>query len=130
MTAEIEHIHFLCADPEASATFFKTYFQASEIERVKLPDWLIIRLRIGPTIIALSPKRGDQALGDPAPGPRRGFAHIGLTVSGLDALVGRMRADGVTVTVDPFDIAPTVRGAYVLAPDAIELELLEPKRAS
>lgn len=130
MTAEIEHIHFLCADPEASATFFKIYFQASEIERVKLPDWLIIRLRIGPTIIALSPKRGDQVLGDPAPGLRRGFSHIGLTVSGLDALVERMRAGGVTVTVDPFDIAPTVRGAYVLAPDAIELELLEPKRAS
>lgn len=130
MTAEIEHVHFLCADPEASATFFKTYFDASEVDRVKLPDWLIIRLRIGPTVIALSPKRGDQVLAEPARGPRRGFAHVGLTVSELEALVERMRRDGVTISVDPFDIAPNVRGAYILAPDGIELELLEPKRPS
>ncbi len=126
MTAAIEHIHFLCADPEETAGFFKTYLDAEEIERVNLPDWLIVRLRIGPTVIALSPKRGDQVLaGTPAP-PYRGFSHIGLTVSGLDALVGRMRGAGVTITVEPFEIAPNVRAAYVLAPDGIELELLQP----
>ena len=129
MTAAIEHIHFLCADPEKTAGFFSTYLDAEEIERVTMPDWLIIRLRIGPAIIALSPKRGDQVLADPPSPPYRGFSHIGLTVAAVDELVERMRADGVPVTVEPFEIAPGVRAAYVLAPDDIELELLQPPKS-
>lgn len=126
MKGEIEHVHFLCADPDRTAGFFKTYFGADETDRIKLPDWLIIRLRVGGTTIALSPKRGDQVLADPPARPYRGFAHIGLTVQDIEGLVARMREDGVEITVEPFDIAPNVRGAYVLAPDGIELELLQP----
>ncbi|MDA0261244.1 MAG: VOC family protein [Proteobacteria bacterium] len=129
MTAAIEHIHFLCADPEKTAAFFATYLDAEEVERVTMPDWLIIRLKIGAAIIALSPKRGAQVLAEPPRPPYRGFSHIGLTVSAVDELVERMRGDGVPVTVEPFEIAPGVRAAYVLAPDDIELELLQPPQA-
>ena len=36
-----------------------------------------------------------------------------------------MRAGGARVTVEPFEIAPNIRAAYVMAPDDIELELLQ-----
>ena len=130
MTAAIEHVHFLCAEPETTADFFKLHLDAEEIERVNMPDWLIIRLQIGAAVIALSPKRGDQVLGEPPVQPYRGFSHLGLTVTGLDELVERMRAKGVRVTVEPFEIAPNVRAAYVMAPDEIEVELLQPMAAS
>lgn len=129
MPASIEHVHFLCADPEKTAAFFKTYLDATEVERVTMPDWLIIRLQVGPTILALSPKRGAQILADPPTTAYRGFSHIGLTVLAVDELVERMRGDGVPVTVEPFEIAPGVRAAYVLAPDGIELELLQPPQS-
>ena len=126
MTAAIEHVHFLCADPETTSDFFKLHLDAEEIERVNMPDWMIIRLRIGAGVIALSPKRGDQVLAEPPAPPYRGFSHLGLTVAGLDELVERMRAGGARVTVEPFEIAPNIRAAYVMAPDDIELELLQP----
>jgi len=129
VAAAIEHFCLVGAAPEKTAAFFNTYLDAEEIERVTMPDWLIIRLRIGPAIIALSPKRGDQVLADPPSPPYRGFSHIGLTVAAVDELVERMRADGVPVTVEPFEIAPGVRAAYVLAPDDIELELLQPPKS-
>lgn len=126
MKAALEHVHFLCADPEATAGFFVAHLDAEEVERVTPPDWLIIRLRIGAGIVALSPRRGDQVLGEPPVPPCRGFSHLGLTVDDLDARVERMRAGGAHVTVEPFEIAPNVRAAYVMAPDGIELELLQP----
>jgi lactoylglutathione lyase len=124
--AEIDHVHFLCADPEASAEFFRRHFGAVEIARIPYPDWLIIRVEIGATILALSPRRGAQVLADPAPGPRRGFYHIGIRVQGLDGLVGRLRAAGVPILAEPRDVDGKVRVAYAAAPDGIELELLEP----
>ena len=61
MTAAIEHVHFLCADPETTSDFFKLHLDAEEIERVNMPDWMIIRLRIGAGVIALSPKRAIRS---------------------------------------------------------------------
>lgn len=124
--AEIDHVHFLCAEPEATAEFFRRHFAATEVARIRYPDWLIIRMQLGATILALSPRRGEQALADPAEGPRRGFYHVGVRVQGLDALVERLRAAGVPIVGEPRDIDGKVRVAYAAGPDGIELELLEP----
>jgi catechol 2,3-dioxygenase-like lactoylglutathione lyase family enzyme len=122
--AHIDHFHFYCSDPEATLTFFEKYFGAKVESRVNFPDWLIIRFKLGEFIVALSPKRGDMVLGEPARGPRRGFDHLGIYVDGIDDLVARMRRDGVEIATAPYDAGP-VRIAYVYAPDGIQLELLQ-----
>jgi lactoylglutathione lyase len=127
--AHIDHFHFYCADPEATLAFFEKYFGAVVEARVQLPDWLIIRFRLGQFIVALSPKRGDVALGEAARGPRRGFDHFGIYVDGIDNLVARMKNDGVEIAASPYDAGP-VRIAYVYAPDGIQLELLQTRAAS
>jgi catechol 2,3-dioxygenase-like lactoylglutathione lyase family enzyme len=125
--ARIEHFHFYCSDPQATFDFFEKYFGAVEESRVKLPDWMILRAKIGEFIVAFSPKRGEMTLGEPARGPRRGFDHIGIYVDALDELVARMRQDGVEIASAPYDAGP-VRLAYVYAPDGIQLELVEPRK--
>ncbi len=122
--AHIDHFHFYCTNPELTLSFFEKYFGAAVETRVQLPDWLIIRFKLGEYIVALSPKRGNVDLGDPARGPRRGFDHFGIYVDGIDDLVARMRSDGVEIAAAPYDAGP-VRIAYVYAPDGIQLELLE-----
>jgi catechol 2,3-dioxygenase-like lactoylglutathione lyase family enzyme len=124
--AHIDHFHFYCAEPETTLTFFQKYFGAEEESRVKLPDWIIIRFKLGQVIVALSPKRGDMVLGDPVRGPRRGFDHLGIYVDSIDDLVARMKADGVEVASAPYDAGP-VRIAYVYAPDGIQIELIQPR---
>jgi len=120
----IEHVHFYCADPEQTLAFFQKYFGAQLEGRVPFPDWLILRIKLGDTIVALSPKRGNMVLGAPARGPRLGFDHIGIYVDAIDDLVSRMRADGVEIAAAPYDAGP-VRIAYVYAPDGIQLELVQ-----
>jgi len=125
--AHLEHVHFYCADPEATLGFFEKYFGATVESRVPFPDWLIIRMKLGESIVALSPKRGEMVLAEASRGPRRGFDHLGIFLEGIDALVERMKADGVEVAAAPYDAGP-VRIAYVYAPDGIQLELIQ-KRA-
>ena len=74
--------------------------------------------------MALSPRRGEVVLGEPARGPRRGFDHFGIYIDGIDALVERMKGDGVEIASAPYNAGP-VRIAYVYAPDGIHLELLQ-----
>ena len=126
--AHIDHFHFYCADPDATLKFFEKYFDATVESRVVLPDWLIIRFKLGEFIVALSPKRGDVVLGEAARGPRRGFDHFGIYVENIDDLVARMRLDGVEIAATPYDAGP-VRIAYVYAPDGIQLELLQTRHS-
>jgi catechol 2,3-dioxygenase-like lactoylglutathione lyase family enzyme len=126
--ARIEHFHFYCADPQATFDFFQRYFGAVEESRVKLPDWSILRAKLGEFVVAFSPKRGEMVLGEPARGPRRGFDHVGIYVERLDELVRTMERDGVEIAAQPYDAGP-VRLAYVYAPDGIQLELVEPRKA-
>jgi catechol 2,3-dioxygenase-like lactoylglutathione lyase family enzyme len=126
--AHIDHFHFYCADPEITLKFFERYFDAGVESRVTLPDWLIIRIKLGESIVALSPKRGEMVLGDAARGPRRGFDHLGIYVDRIDDLVARMKGDGVEIAAAPYDAGP-VRIAYVYAPDGIQLELLQKRNS-
>jgi catechol 2,3-dioxygenase-like lactoylglutathione lyase family enzyme len=125
--AHLEHVHFNCADPERTLAFFETYFGATVESRVPFPDWLIIRVKLGSGIIALSPKRGQATLGEAARGPRHGYDHLGIVVEKIDQLVERMRSDGVEIAAAPYDAGP-VRIAYVYAPDGIHLELIQPRK--
>ncbi|MET7896515.1 VOC family protein [Streptomyces mirabilis] len=58
-----------------------------------------------------------------------GAAHIALTVRDLDAVLRRLRADGVEVLSEPIVCSAPLAGyraVYVLDPDRIRVELLEP----
>jgi catechol 2,3-dioxygenase-like lactoylglutathione lyase family enzyme len=121
----IDHFHFLCRDPERSANFFVKHFFGVHYQTVELPDWRILRVRVGDIVLAFSPPR-DTQLADPVTGPTRGFDHIGITVSDLDGLIARLRQDDVEVVKEPADASTGTRIAYVRVPDAIQIELLQP----
>jgi catechol 2,3-dioxygenase-like lactoylglutathione lyase family enzyme len=58
-----------------------------------------------------------------------GAAHVALTVADLDAVLARLRTDGVPVVSDPIVCSAPLAGyraVYVLDPDRVRVELLEP----
>jgi catechol 2,3-dioxygenase-like lactoylglutathione lyase family enzyme len=121
----IDHFHFLCRDPERAASFFVKHFSGVHYQTAELPDWRILRVRVGDIVLAFSPQR-NAPLADPATGPARGFDHIGITVSDLDDLLARLRQDDVEVVKEPTDAGTGTRIAYIRVPDAIQIELLQP----
>jgi len=57
-----------------------------------------------------------------------GIDHFGFTVRGdLDAYCNTLKQKGVVFTVDPMDFGPTLRIAFLQAPDGVTIELLQRK---
>jgi catechol 2,3-dioxygenase-like lactoylglutathione lyase family enzyme len=88
-----------------------------------------VRAREGPTVVELLQYvRGSSVVLDPDNG-YVGAAHVAITVRGLDGLLTRLRAAGVTVQSDPIVTSEPMAGyrcVYVLDPDRVRVELVEP----
>ena len=64
--------------------------------------------------------------------PRRdgyvgGLDHFGLKVTGIDAIVADLKKKGAEFTMEPNDIRPGVRIAFLRGPEGVSIELLERK---
>jgi catechol 2,3-dioxygenase-like lactoylglutathione lyase family enzyme len=74
---------------------------------------------------------GSDVVIDPDNG-HAGAAHVALTVRDLDALLERLAAQGVEALSAPITLSAPLAGhraVYVLDPDRVRVELLEPPTA-
>ena len=119
MTFTFGHIHLRSPDPEATAAFYERVFG---VELKRSPQR--IDFVLGGQPIFVSPVN-EPATGEAPLPPYRGLEHIGLAVTGIDAIVAEMKAKGVTFTMDPTTIRPGVRICFLRGPENVSIELLE-----
>jgi len=65
---------------------------------------------------------------DPIPASiqtREGLDHFGFAVEDLDEAAADLRAKGVKFVVEPMQVRPGLRIAYIEAPDKVRIELSE-----
>lgn len=124
----MDHLHLRSADPEATAGFFVRLFGAEETGRSHPGGRLRIVLRLGglPLYVEAVP----EGTAGPPPWPHRGIEHIGLAVEDLDAALADLRAKGAEVLSGPDSPRPGVRIAFLAAPDATRIELVERRGAA
>lgn len=114
-----DHIHLRSPDPEATAAFYERIFNVALKRSPQRIDFVL-----GGQPIFVSPVNEDSTGEAPVP-PYRGLEHIGLAVTGIDAVVAEMKAKGVTFTMEPTTIRPGVRIAFLRGPENVSIELLE-----
>ncbi len=114
-----DHIHLRSPDPEATATFYERVFGVTLTRSPQRIDF-----NLGGQLIFISPIN-EPTTGDAPSAPYRGLEHIGLAVTGIDAIVAELKAKGVTFTMDPTTIRPGVRIAFLRGPENVSIELLE-----
>jgi len=61
------------------------------------------------------------------PSPRYGEDHLGLRVPDVDAAIVELRSRGVTIEMEPKDMGPDLRVAFVRGPDNLRMEILQRK---
>ena len=82
-------------------------------------------LKLGGANIFIAPGgEGTGTNANPA-NPYLGLDHFGLTVKGIDKVVAELKAKGVTFTVEPYNVRPDTRIAFLKTPDGVLIELLE-----
>jgi catechol 2,3-dioxygenase-like lactoylglutathione lyase family enzyme len=114
-----DHIHLRSPDPEATAGFYERAFGVTLTRSPTRIDFTL-----GGQLIFVSPIN-EPSTGEAPCAPYRGLEHIGLAVTGIDAIVAELKAKGVTFTMDPTTIRPGVRIAFLRGPEDVSIELLE-----
>lgn len=117
-----DHIHLRCPNPETTALWFEEMLGA-EILRSTQQGQPRVDLKLGGISIFLLPEGVNAA---PAPSaPYLGIDHFGFAVTGLDAYVSRLKAKGVTFTMEPNEPRPGIRICFIRGPENISIEILE-----
>jgi len=118
-----DHIHLRSPDPEATATFYERMFGAEVLRSVQQGNPRI-DIRLGGQDIFIALAAPGKAAAPPV-SPYQGLDHVGLRVTGIDAVVAGLKAKGAVFTMEPTTIRPGVRIAFLTGPEQVSIELLE-----
>jgi len=121
-----DHIHLRSPNPEATAAFYERMFGA-EVIRTMQQGKPRIDMKIGGADVFIAPVLPDGKTNPPPVTPYQGLDHFGLSVTGIDAIVAELKAKGAEFTLEPTDIRPGVRIAFLRGPEGVSIELLERK---
>jgi lactoylglutathione lyase len=119
-----DHIHLRSPNPEATAAFYEKMFGA-EVIRTAQQGTPRIDLKLGGADIFIAPVPPGSAVNPPPVTPYQGLDHFGLSVSGIDAVVADLKAKGAEFTMEPNNIRPGIRIAFLRGPEGVSIELLE-----
>jgi lactoylglutathione lyase len=114
-----DHIHLRSPNPEATAAFYERMFGA-EVIRTMQQGKPRIDLKVGGANVFILPVvPGDKT------SPYQGLDHFGLSVTGIDSVVADLKAKGAEFTMEPNNIRPGIRIAFLRGPEGVSIELLE-----
>jgi lactoylglutathione lyase len=123
-TVTWDHVHLRSPDPEATAQWFERMLGA-EVIRSTQQGKPRIDLKLGGARVFIAPVAPGDGV-NPAPAtPYQGLDHIGLSVTGLDAIAAELKAKGVEFTKPPQTPRPGIRICFLRGPQGISIELLE-----
>lgn len=119
-----DHMHLRSPDPEATAAYYERMFGA-EVIRSTMGGQARIDLKLGGTNIFIAPVAADSGVNPPPVTPYQGLDHFGLSVTGIDAVVAELKGKGAEFTLEPTNIRPGIRIAFIRGPQGVSIELLE-----
>jgi lactoylglutathione lyase len=119
-----DHIHLRSPNPEATAAFYELMFGA-EVIRTMQQGKPRIDLKVGGANVFILPVVPGDKTNPPPTSPYQGLDHFGLSVTGIDAVVADLKAKGAEFTMEPNNIRPGIRIAFLRGPEGVSIELLE-----
>jgi catechol 2,3-dioxygenase-like lactoylglutathione lyase family enzyme len=118
-----DHVHLRSPDPDATGAWFVDHLEAKPKGRVEGPTSLRVMLELGGLNLFID--RVPATTPGTPPAPFLGIEHLAVAVTGIDEIIEEMRGEGVRVVVDPYDIRPGTRIAFIEGPENVRVELLE-----
>ena len=123
-----DHVHLVSKDPRAAASWYVDKLGGEVVKSVESRGAAQIYVSFGGALAIIV--RGQRAaeLAVEKPGLQWGVDHFGMQVKGdFDGFCAGLRSKGVAFSMDPTDINPTTRIAFIQAPDGVSVELLNRK---
>ena len=123
-TITMDHIHLVAGDPHAAAKWYVDNLGAQMVKSTEMKGAPQIYLSFGNAMVLLRGQRPDEKAAGKN-GLEWGIDHFGLRVRGdFDGFCAGLRKQGVSFSMEPTDINPQTRIAFINAPDGVSVELL------
>ena len=120
-----DHVHLVAKDPKATAHWYVEKLGGQILKSVEAKGAPQIYVSIAGAMVIVRGQRPAESA-NARPGLQWGVDHFGLRVKGdFDAFCAGLRGKGVTFSLEPFDINPATRIAFINAPDGVSIELLD-----
>ena len=123
VTYRYDHIHIRSREPMATARYFNNMFGAEILESVQTDGQSRVDIEINGLIVFLA--QADTSTPDGPTDPYVGLDHFGLRVDNLDTAAADLKSKGAEFSMEPKDLRPGLRIAFVRAPGDVRIELLE-----
>jgi len=125
-TFTFDHIHLRSPDPEATAAFYEKMFGAT-VHRSEREGKPRVDVELGGQMLFIAQVNPGDGTGNPPQSPYLGLDHIGLKVSGIDAIAADLKAKGAEFVLEPMTYRPGVRIAFIRGPQNVTIELVDRK---
>ncbi len=124
MALGLDHVHLIVRNVDAAVAWFTEHLGATLDQQVEMQGAPQAYLRLGKDRLLVRAKRPADAEIRDKVGLEYGTDHFGIHVDDLDGTIARMKAKGVTVTVEPRVVDPQTTIAFVKGPDGLLIELM------
>ena len=124
-TLSVDHVHVVAKDAHATAQWFVDKLGGKIVRSIDMRGAPQIYVSFGDAMVLVRGQRPGEKAADRS-GLQWGLDHFGLRVKGdFDGLCASLKKKGVTFSLEPTDINPSTRIAFINAPDGISVELLD-----
>ncbi|MBO20620.1 MAG: glyoxalase [Chloroflexi bacterium] len=123
VTYSYDHIHIRSREPIETARYFNKMFGAEILESVQTDGHPRVDIDINGLMVFIA--QAEASTPDGPVDPYVGLDHFGLRVEDLNAAAADLKAKGAEFSMDPKDLRPGLRIAFVRAPGDVRIELLE-----
>ena len=128
-TLSFDHVHVISKEPQAAADWYADKLGGMITKTATVQNAPQIYVSFGVAFIIVRGQRPGELAKD-KPNLEWGADHFGFQVKGdFSAFCAGLRAKGVKFSLEPTDINPLTRIAFVDAPDGVSVELLSRKAA-
>ncbi len=123
VTYSYDHIHLRSRQPLDTARYFHQMFGAEIKESVQSDGQARIDIDINGLVVFIA--QAEDTTPDGPHDPYVGLDHFGLRVDDLEAAAAELKAKGAEFSMEPKDLRPGLRIAFVRATGDVRIELLE-----
>ncbi len=122
-----DHVHLVSKDPKSTTSWYEEKLGGRVVNtsEVRGAPSIVVAFK-GATVIIRGQRTGEEVRDKN--GTEWGTDHFGFRIEGeFDLFCGELKKNGVKFTLDPMDFTPTVRIAFIEAPDGVSIELVHRK---
>ena len=128
-TLSFDHIHVISKQPKVAADWYADKLGGQITKSATVHVAPQIYVSFGEAFIIVRGQRPGESAKDKS-SLEWGADHFGFQVKGdFNAFCAGLRAKGVNFSMEPTDINPATRIAFIDAPDGVSVELLSRKAA-